>query len=448
VCAVLGAQQPSPSAEGQTVDFGFEQRVRNENWNNILDYSDQADDQRNQIRYRTRVWMKAPLGSKVDFFVGLNQETNQKLGKDNAFDEVIFDAAYLDFKQLFVKGLSLRVGRQNLMRGEGFILLEGNPGDGSRSIYFNGFDLAYARKKAKIEVLGILNPREDRLLPRINPQKKPLQDWNDQALGVYYTNANRKRTSFEAYYFYKKEVKDYLPVKNPQFQPDRHVHTAGGRVVELLTPKWSATGEFATQWGAQHPNTKISAWSGYSYLKRNFTNSWKPYALFGYWAMSGNNPATPGTIGNWDPIFSRWPKWSELYIYSQVREVGVGYWTNLGMWQAETGFSPRKPLNCRLTYYRMNALHPFPGDQRYFGDGTGRGDNIQGRLDFLLNRSLSGHVLYEHQLPGNFYRVQNQGYFLRFEMIYQVKGSVSVNRLKQLAGLKPSLGAPAIAGTR
>jgi len=34
-------------------------------------------------------------------------------------------------------------------------------------------------------------------------------------------------------------------------------------------------------------------------------------------------------------LYSRWPKWSELYIYSQVPEKGVAYWTNLNMWQAE-----------------------------------------------------------------------------------------------------------------
>ncbi len=42
-----------------TFDFGFEQRVRTEDWNNLFDFSDNMDDQRNQIRYRTRLWGKA-----------------------------------------------------------------------------------------------------------------------------------------------------------------------------------------------------------------------------------------------------------------------------------------------------------------------------------------------------------------------------------------------------
>ena len=37
----------------------------------------QLADLRNQIRWRTRLWMNAPVTSNIDFFVGLNQETNQ-----------------------------------------------------------------------------------------------------------------------------------------------------------------------------------------------------------------------------------------------------------------------------------------------------------------------------------------------------------------------------------
>ncbi len=424
------AAQSAGNGHPPSFEFGFEQRVRNENWNNILDYSDSQDDEREQIRYRTRIWMKAPVTSSVDFFVGLNQETNQKMGKVNKLDEVMFESAYLDFKHLFVDGLSLRVGRQNLMRGEGFLLFEGTSGDGSRTIYYNAADLTYSRKKSTIELIGILSPTYDRFLPRINDQHKLLQEWNEQALGVYYTDANLKDTSIEAYYFLKKEVNDYRPAGNAQFQPDRHISTLGARVVRQISPAWRATGEFAGQWGAQHPSTSVRGWAGYGHLRRTFRRAWRPYLQAGYWGFSGDDPATKDQVEGWDPLFSRWPKWSELYIYSQVKEQGVGYWTNLGMWQGEAGFSPRKGLDCRLTYYHMNAFHPFAGDQRMFGDGTGRGDNLQARMDFVLNPSWRGHVLYETQVPGSFYRMQNKGYFLRFELSFLIRATPGAESVK------------------
>jgi hypothetical protein len=430
VLCLSAAGQPAGNGRKPSFEFGFEQRVRNENWNNILDYGDSQDDEREQIRYRTRVWMKAPVSSSVDFFAGLNQETTQRMGKVNKFDEAMVESAYLDFKRLFVDGLALRVGRQNLMRGEGFLLFEGTPGDGSRSIYYNAADLSYTRKKSTIELIGILNPTYDRFFPRIHDQRRQLQEWNEQALGVYYTGADIKNTGIEAYYFYKKEVNDCRPASNPQFQPDRHVSTVGARVVREITPAWRATGEYAAQWGAQHPATTIRAWGGYGHLRRTFRRAWRPYLQAGYWGLSGDDPATTNRVEGWDPLFSRWPKWSELYIYSFMRERGASYWTNLGMWQGEMGFSPRKGFDCRFTYYHMNAFHPFRGDQRVFGDGTGRGDNVQARLDFVLSPNWRGHALYETQLPGSFYRERRNGYFLRFELTFLIRATPGAERVR------------------
>lgn len=429
LATIAGAQQPESATSARVFEFGFEQRVRNENWNNLYDFSGTGDDEREQIRYRTRVWTRAPITSSIEAFVGLNQETNQRFHSVNKFDEVIIDSAYLDFKRLFVKGLTLRVGRQDFIRGEGFILLEGNPGDGSRSIYFNAVDLAYSFKKSKLELIGILNPKQDRFFPRIHDQHKPLIDYDEQALGFYYTDNNLKKTSLEAYSFYKKEIRDRRAFLNPQLQPDRHVTTTGGRVVHRMSPKWSATGEFALQWGAQHPNIKTSGWGGYGYLKRTFQHPWKPYAMGGYWGMSGDDPATKDRLEGWNPIFSRWPKWSELYLYTLWREVGVGYWTNISMWQGEAGFAPAKPLDFRVTYYHMDSFHPFEGSPSLYGSGTRRGEMFQARMGVRAGKNWQGHVLWENILPGGFYRGQDNAYFLRFEIIYQIKGALRLGSM-------------------
>ncbi len=423
--AVAFAQSP---AEPPSYDFGFEQRVRNEDWNNITDYGDRLGDERQQIRYRTRAWMKAPLSQTIDFFVGLNQETNQRFGQVNRFDEVIFESAYLDFKRLFVNGLALRVGRQNLMRGEGFILLEGNPWDGSRTIYFNAADLSYTRGRSKIELIGILNPVHDRFLPRLHDRQKCLIDWDERALAAYFTHAS----GLETYYFYKRETNALIPPPSGRVQPDRHIHTFGSRGVRRPRPGWTVTGELAAQWGFERPASDIHAWGGYAHVKRSFeTHPWKPYVLGGYWGMSGDDPSTPGRNEGWDPLFARWPKWSELYLYSYMRERGPGYWTNLGMCQAEVGAAARKNIGLKLTYYRMNSFHPFRGDARVFGEGTRRGDNLQARMDFSIGRNWKGHAMYETLLPGSFYRERNAGYFARFELSYTITGHVHAGEFRR-----------------
>jgi hypothetical protein len=422
----LGAQTPATPARETLFDYGFEQRVRNEDWNNILDYNQSLYDKRAQVRYRTRLWMRAPIHKDIDFSIGVNQETNEivKPDKPFRFDEAIFETAYLDFKKVFVKGLSLRVGRQNITKGEGFLIFEGTPGDGSRSVYFNAAVLGYTWKKSKLELMGIDNPRTDRFLPRFHDRSKPLQDWSDQALGAYYTDGNLKNTAVEAYYFYKKEVRDTRAPSNPLFQPDRHVSTAGGRVVQKFQKGWSATGELGLQWGAQHPNTSITGRGGYAYVKKSFGDGGRSYLLGGYIGMSGDNPATTDKYEGWDPIFSRWPKYSELYIYSQVTEKAVAYWTNIGMWQAEAVYSPVKPLSCRFTFYRMNSSYPSRGSASTFGSGTVRGNMPQVRVDYTYNARWKGHLLYERLVPGNFYSIQSPSHFLRFEVTYTLTGTV------------------------
>jgi hypothetical protein len=409
-------------------EFGFDQRIRNDYSDNIFDYNNAADDQRILIRYRTRAWGQLPLRKDIDLFVGLTQETTQIIVKraPYRFDEVAFDNLYLDFKKVFADGLSLRVGRQNLMRGEGFVIYDGNSGDGSRSFYFNAFNLAYSHKHSKIELIGILDPQKEQYLPKIHNRSRQLTEWNEQALGGYYTDNNLKSTSLEAYYFYKKETGDRRPVTNLQFQPDRHIHTLGGRVVQKLNYGWEATGEIAFQWGAQHPATNIAGRGGYAYLKKKWQSKWQPSVSLGYWGISGDNPSTINKNEGWDPLFSRWPKYSDLHISSTLVERGAGYWTNLGMWQTELLFNPTKHIGGRLTYYWMDSYHPYPGNSNIFATGTGRGNLYQIRMDINANKYWKGDVVLERQLPGDFYTHRSGGYFLRFELNFLFKGSLSM----------------------
>ncbi len=425
VLTVLFAAVLQAQVSERHFDFGFEQRVRNENWNNILDYKDSTDDERGQIRYRTRLWLEAPATHDISFRIGLAQETNQIFQPHTPthFDEVFFENAYVDVRKIFVPGLSLRFGRQNLARGEGFLFLEGDPYDGSRSVYNNAAVLAYERGKSKLELIGIYDPHTDRYLPRIHDLHRPLVEWDESSLGAYFTTTRLPKTSLEAYYIYKREFNDYRPATNPQFQADRYVYTAGGRAVRKLPRNFSATGEWAWQWGHQRPNRDIRGWGGYGYLKKNFGPQARHSASFGYWALSGDNPATPGRIENWDPLFARWPKWSEMYIYSQFKEVGVAYWTNTGMWQAEAVYVPWKPLSLRGTWYHMNSFHPFAGSPTTFASGTTRGEHYQARADLVVNKHWRGHVLYENLVPGSFYAGNSPGFFFRLEISYLYTGT-------------------------
>jgi hypothetical protein len=407
------ATSPPPA-----IQIGVEERIRSESIDNAVDHDETAPDARRQWRFRTRLWASVPLGSRVAFAVGLANESKGQTEPRVPLtrDETFFEQLYLDVQA--TSAISARIGRQNILRGDGFILFDGTSGDGSRSVYMNAVDLTYAVKpRAKVEFILVSDPYRDVYLPVINDKKRVLTEWDERFGGVYYTDTRLKGTDLQAYYFYKDERHDYRPVTHPQYQRPRVVQTLGARVARELAPRWMLTGELATQFGAQDPGAAIRARGGYLNLRHTFAHAWKPTVLFGYTGMSGDDPTTP-TIEQFEPLVSRWPKWSELYILSLGPEAGVAYWTNIGMWQAEATCVPSTRVNVRATYYHLSAFHPFPGNQAVFGAGTSRGDLVEARVDFRLRDTLKGHVLYERLVPGDFYKGTSPGYFFRVEFVY------------------------------
>jgi Alginate export len=414
--------------------YGFEQRTRWENWNNIIDFNDLTDDRRNQIRFRNRAWLGVTVNDNIGVFVGLANEFRKKTTPDTPIDnnEAIFESLYLDFNKLFTSHLSLRVGRQDLFRGEGFILADGTSGDGSRTGYFNALDLSCKFLKSSLEVIGIIDPRQDRFLPRINDQHIYMTEWDEQAAGLYYTDKNLSDTTIEGYYFLKKEINDHRPATDPQFRPDRTFNTLGGRITHHLAHGWTGIAELAEQWGRQHPNTGVRAWAGYATARKDFDRKLKPYILAGYWAMSGDDPRTPNRVSGWDPLFSRWPKLGgDLTLYSYIPEGGVGYASNDRFSQLESGFSPIRYVSLRGTWYHHDAFHPMPSGTTLFGSGTYRGELFQVRSDIVLNPNVKGHILYERYLPGDFHLHDSPGHFFRMEISYSFNGTLPLKKVIQ-----------------
>lgn len=413
---------PAPEPWKVTWEIGAEERVRSEAMNNVFDFEDASEDHRLWYRFRTRAWAKATFGKKGELLVGLNDESRRTVHPDTPFrwDEVVFESLSLEWK--LDPAVSVRLGRQNLMKGEGFVLFDGTSGDGSRTAYFNAVDVTFGWKGSKVELIGISDPAKDWYLPVFNDRNKLLQEWDEAAIGLYFTGRERPETAIDGYVFWKSEKDDRRSVTNAQFQPDRQLGIAGGRVVRQLPEGFSVTAEAAGEFGLEQPGPggsggtrEIAAWGGYVYGRKALPGAWKPSIQVGWIGLSGDDPAT-SRIEGWDPLFSRWPKWSELYLYSLVPEKGVAYWTNLSMWQAEILASPTRSLSLRGTYYALNALEPFAGNPAVFGKGKKRGDMFQARADVVFSRALKGHVLYEYLKPGDFYVGRDSAYFLRFEL--------------------------------
>jgi hypothetical protein len=427
---LLAQAQEAPKPK---VEVGFEERVRSEEWDNITDHSDAVNDGHLHYRMRTRVWGLWNAADNLELAAGITNEDRKVVRPDVAYNgrQIFFETLSVNWR--FSPGWAVKVGRQDIMRGEGFIFMDGSSQDGSRCSYVNAVDLSRTLgTSSKLEFIAISDPTQDKYLPRLNdPANKALvqrlNEWDEQALAVYYTGKEIKDTTIDAYYVYKTETHDYRAPASALFQPDRHLSTVGGRVDRVLGGGWSMNGELAYQFGtqaanaAQHMDSKdIRAYAGYAHLKKTLDLPWNPRLSLGYIALSGTDPHS-NKIGGWDPLFSRWPKWSELYIYSQPAEKGVAYWSNTNLIEAEARVSPAKFLDLRATYYKMGAQHAPAAATSVWGSGTNRGDLYQFRADLKVNDQFKGHVLYERLAPGDFYAVKDPGYFFRMEVTYTFK---------------------------
>jgi len=189
------------------------------------------------------------------------------------------------------------------MRGEGFVLFDGNPLDGSRTAYFNALDLYRSAGPSKVQLLATSNPRTGRYLPRFKEATKAselqrLVGWDERELGAYLTDGELPGSGLEAYAFCKTEIDDFRASTHPLYQPDRRLKTLGGRVLRLLGRGFSLIGEAAYEAGRQDAlpgggaSRNLRAWGGYARLRRAFGGRAKVSASLAYFGLSGDDPST------------------------------------------------------------------------------------------------------------------------------------------------------------
>jgi hypothetical protein len=157
---------------------------------------------------------------------------------------------------------------------------------------------------------------------------------------------------------------------------------------------------------------------GYAYLDKDFKDAqWSPSASIGFIYLSGDDRKTNKNEG-WDPIFSRWPWISELYVNSLKTDAEAGYWTNLNAVRASFAIkpTPKTKLSLWYNYLRANENPTVTSASVLSGTGKTRGHLPQARLDYKINKNINTYVLAEYLIPGNFYVNNDPALFFRYEL--------------------------------
>ncbi len=336
--------------------------------------------------------------------------------RENNLDEAFVDLLYSKWDiDTGLRG-TLTLGRQNIILGEGFLVMDGGPLDGSRSIYFNAARFDWRLDKTKsISVFYMYQEEIDDWLPIIHDQDKPMVDQPEEGFGAYFSG-DFGTTNLQAYAI-RKNVK--ATTAHPTAS---EINTFGGRVQVSATEKLSATVEAAYQFG-KLGDADRAAFGGYSHI--DYTTAWAFYLpstlTAGAVYLSGDDPETDDWEG-WDPLFSRWPKWSESYIYTLIREGGVAYWSNFASVYVRAGFKLSDQVQVQGDFHHLMAPRA-PDSELSFPGGTGktRGELLIGKMTYQINDRLSGHLLWETLSPGSFYFSQALRYsWVRVELMLKL----------------------------
>lgn len=413
LASVPAAAQDAPAPRLKLI---FVERFRFESWDNAVNLDDAAADGFAYTRNRTTLGLSWNAAKNVEVLGKVTNEFRVYLApKDRAFNwhEVFFDNLYVKWRVPGRVPLTVTAGRQDLNFGEGFIIAEGTPGDGSRSYYFNAVRVdADLSKNHRLTAFAHAQKTTDRFLPVVNPRPQALAEQPEQALALYYAGAFGK-AKIDAYAVRKTtDANEAWPIPT---QTD----TFGARAVASIAKPLMVTAEAAFQTG-RYGDAGRSAYGAIAHLDCDLRGTLPGLktVIVGGILLSGDDPSTARMEG-WDPIFSRYPKWSESFIYTFTRETRQAYWSNLSSLYASLVFDFGPRSDGLVAVQPMGAEKVLPGT---FPGGAGhdRGTMLKARLNYKISKFLTGRFIWEHFDPGSFYFPGASSYnWIQFEMIFR-----------------------------
>ncbi len=408
--------------------WGADERIRQEYLNNHYTLNEKSPGHEFDFgRYRTRLWGSYSPAEFFELNARLNWEwrqwENTPPGKKPT-DWSFVRADVLNFKLKTPKNsTALTVGRQDIALGDGWLVMDGTPLDGSTTLYFDAarlnttlpdikttFDLIYIDQYARI----------DKWLPTMNDNDEYIQiEQDERAAMLYASNKSRKDTTIDGYLIYKHE-KAVLP-EGPHSGNSADIYTVGSRVERSFNEHWKGRIEGAYQFGNKN-SQPLSAWGAVGRLTYLFNDPLKNQLFLAGEALSGRRKGAD-TDQQFDPLWGRWPQWSELYIYTYRPETRIAETTNLFRLGPGYQFMPTKNLTLSCAYNALWAMEtPLANTSNggmNFGDGHFRGHLLTSYAKYKFSNHLAGHLWGEYFIPGGYYASPSNdpAIYLRMEIV-------------------------------
>jgi len=383
-------------------------------WTTLNKHAPRASgDERHFERYRARIWGTLTPIPDVDLNARLVWEprviqkgpwppSSDVVHSRQIWQEALFDQLNVVWRNIGGLPLTITAGRQDIILGNGWLVLDGTPLDGSRTIFFDAVRFNYNWKEANTTFDGIYIDNDfegDRYLKPFDHTGQNLIEQDERGAIFYVTNKSLPKTEINGYYIYKHDTPKQAVVGY-----DSETHTIGGRIAGDFGDNWKYYAEGAHQWGKRNSES-ISAYAFNSKLVYLCKDALSNQFRVGYEFLSGDDP---GSHKNemFDPLWGRWPQWSELYVYTVTLDNPgrPGQVTNFHRLGGGWTCSPAKNLEWSNDYHLLFCDENTRGSSAGFSEhGTFRGQLLTSVLKYKFNDHVSTHVWTEFFFPGNYY---------------------------------------------
>ena len=452
-----GVSAPTPQVNGvertlqdikkpvSWLTWGADFRARNEYFDNLLTLNPYHPlHEQDYFRFRGRVWASVTPFEDLSLNARLANEAREWMrpagytgfagqsGMD--WRDGIFDNLNVQWRHILAQPASLTVGRQDVFLGDGWLVGDGTPFDGSWTYFLDAARLTWGLKDqhTTIEVLGIMQDAHDNAwLQTINAnQYLPETEQNEKGAILWVANKSLVPANFDGYFMYKHDnaANDIAP----KFHPDTgDIYTLGGRVSGAPGQHWKYSAEGAYQFGRkrdpsiQFPASSmdfhdLDAFGVNSKLTWLFKDRLNNQLNLSYEFLSGDDPKT-GDDEMFDNLWGRWPRWSETGLYSFAAETRIGNEANLHRFGPGWSFTPLKNLDFSASYFALFTAEKVAtrGPTSLFtGAGNFRGHFVQAVLKYKVGKHMNAHLWSEFQFPGDYYVYRQPWKFLRAEVMF------------------------------